>query len=177
MLVRCVLCRIVGSCIGVFSLRPIVCAVRILVFVVVGGGVQCVVAGRSRSCDVIINDSRISSVHCRIYKGVEVEDGVHEMVIEDTSSNGTDVKRMEQVCSSPVVAGRVGKQLRANERRHGQHNASRLLHPDCGDGVGGALIVRFSSLAAPPLRFCLSTASKVACGGRGLCALKRIPSH
>eukprot|EP00750_Incisomonas_marina_P020956 INCI4118.2.p1 GENE.INCI4118.2~~INCI4118.2.p1 ORF type:complete len:445 (+),score=88.84 INCI4118.2:496-1830(+) len=52
--------------------------------------------GRSKRCDVIVNDSRVSSVHCRIYKGVEQDDGSHQILIEDTSSNGTKIQRAGQ---------------------------------------------------------------------------------
>ena len=65
--------------------------------------VPAVLVGRSRSSDVILNDSRISSLHCRIFKGVEQQDGSHQMLIEDTSFNGTKIQRAGQVCRRPSL--------------------------------------------------------------------------
>lgn len=48
--------------------------------------------GRNRKCDVIINDSRVSGCHCRIYRGWEKRPGLSSRLmvyLEDTSSNGT----------------------------------------------------------------------------------------
>ena len=48
--------------------------------------------GRNRKCDVIINDSRVSGCHCRIYRGWEDRPGLASRLmvyLEDTSSNGT----------------------------------------------------------------------------------------
>ncbi len=71
--------------------------------------------GRSRSNDVILNDSRISSIHCRIFKGVEQQDGSHQMLVEDTSSNGTKIQRAGQVGVRVFFGGR------------GCHDASALV--------------------------------------------------
>mmetsp|Transcript_5021 Transcript_5021/g.15222 ORF Transcript_5021/g.15222 Transcript_5021/m.15222 type:complete len:414 (+) Transcript_5021:320-1561(+) len=48
--------------------------------------------GRNRKCDVIINDSRVSGCHCRIYRSWEERPGLSSRLmvyLEDTSSNGT----------------------------------------------------------------------------------------
>lgn len=46
---------------------------------------------------MILNDCRISSIHCKIYKGVELDDETHEIVVEDVSSNGIRIQRTGQV--------------------------------------------------------------------------------
>mmetsp|Transcript_23801 Transcript_23801/g.71400 ORF Transcript_23801/g.71400 Transcript_23801/m.71400 type:complete len:495 (+) Transcript_23801:178-1662(+) len=66
--------------------------------------------GRNRKCDVIINDSRVSGCHCRIYRALEDRLGSSSRLtvyLEDTSSNGTflnktKLKRRER---RPLLTG------------------------------------------------------------------------
>lgn len=65
--------------------------------------------GRNRKCDVVIDDSRVSGCHCRIYRSWEQRPGLSSRLmvyLEDTSSNGTflnknKLKRRErrQLCT------------------------------------------------------------------------------
>lgn len=62
--------------------------------------------GRNRKCDVVIDDSRVSGCHCRIYRGWEQRPGLTSQLmvyLEDTSSNGTFLNKSK---------------LKRRERRH-----------------------------------------------------------
>lgn len=62
--------------------------------------------GRNRKCDVVIDDSRVSGCHCRIYRGWEQRPGLSSQLmvyLEDTSSNGTFLNKSK---------------LKRRERRH-----------------------------------------------------------
>lgn len=62
--------------------------------------------GRNRKCDVVIDDSRVSGCHCRIYRGWEQRPGLSSRLmvyLEDTSSNGTFLNKIK---------------LKRRERRH-----------------------------------------------------------
>mmetsp|Transcript_15054 Transcript_15054/g.46759 ORF Transcript_15054/g.46759 Transcript_15054/m.46759 type:complete len:487 (+) Transcript_15054:58-1518(+) len=52
--------------------------------------------GRNPKCDVVIDDSRVSGCHCRIYRTWEIRPGLSSRLlpyVEDTSSNGTFVNK------------------------------------------------------------------------------------
>ena len=49
-----------------------------------------VLLGRQATCDICINNTKISSIHCQIFR-VDLEDGATQSVIRDHSTNGTFV--------------------------------------------------------------------------------------
>lgn len=52
--------------------------------------------GRNQKCDVVIDDSRVSGCHCRIYRTWEIRPGLSSRLlpyVEDTSSNGIFVNK------------------------------------------------------------------------------------
>lgn len=52
--------------------------------------------GRNQKCDIVIDDSRVSGCHCRIYRAWNVRPGLYSQLlsyIEDVSSNGTFVNK------------------------------------------------------------------------------------
>ena len=54
------------------------------------------ILGRNQKCDVIIDDSRVSGCHCRIYRSWNKRPGLSSRLlayVEDTSSNGTFVNK------------------------------------------------------------------------------------
>ena len=48
-----------------------------------------IVLGRSKSCDVVLRDNRVSSRHCAIFRVWQADSGVTNVFIEDSSVNGT----------------------------------------------------------------------------------------
>ncbi|EGC39329.1 hypothetical protein DICPUDRAFT_86130 [Dictyostelium purpureum] len=63
--------------------------------------------GRNPACNVVFNDKKISSKHCRVYKEKEESSVDHRFYLEDFSSNGTFVnrKRVGKGNIVPIVNG------------------------------------------------------------------------
>jgi len=69
--------------------------------------------GRSKNCDIIIPLPYISSVHCKVYKGIEQDDGTHQVLIEDKSRVGISIERDGKVshCLNKVLHRREHQPL------------------------------------------------------------------
>ncbi len=69
-----------------------------------------IMLGRSSSCEIVINDKRISSQHCRLYYVPSVAGGqqlgTFDVFVEDISSNGTWINTYTHLSKRKV--GRIG---------------------------------------------------------------------
>jgi len=73
------------------------------VYVADGGPINEYSIGRTRTCDLRLDDARISGIHCRIYCEQTKGPGRLKPYIEDMSSNGTYINHDVKLCKVSLI--------------------------------------------------------------------------